>query len=498
MHTTHKNIIANYAGKLWGFISVYLFIPIYVKILGVETYGVIGFYTVLLSIMLIADAGLSATFNREAARTDDKLYLSNLLRTFEYLYLGICLCITLLVIGGSSIIAANWLHSDSIPKEQLPHYVSLMGICVALQLFITLYNGGLNGLQKQVLLNKIQIGYSLFRSGLVIIPVFFIPNLYVYFIWQIIINLLALFFTRYQVWRFIKTEEKPVFSFILLRGVWKFAMGMLVMALLSSLNTQLDKLLTGKFLSLKDFSLYSLAGILANIPVTLILPIAIAVLPQLTRLSEEKRTEELKEVYCIYSSIIAIISVIVTSILFVFTKEFAHIWLHDSEIVAGIDIITKILIVGGMFLSLQFMPFYLAIANGHNITNIKVSLIGLLVIIPALILLIPRYGLVGASIPWLCLNFLAFCILGYVLTNRFLPGTFTKWITKDILLPLFLCFAAAGIVYIVTLYFPKGYFVLLYGCVIAGLSVLFNYFAMQKMHPEIGIKDYIYSIIKRK
>ena len=56
-----KNIIANIAGKVWTFVSIYLFIPLYVKILGVEAYAVIAFYATLQTFLTLADVGLTAT-----------------------------------------------------------------------------------------------------------------------------------------------------------------------------------------------------------------------------------------------------------------------------------------------------------------------------------------------------------------------------------------------------------------------------------------------------
>ena len=88
-----KNIIANYIGKIWGIISVFLFVPFYIKLLGIESYAVINFYTVVLTIMYFADGGLSATLNREIARTTDKKYIGNMLFTIEKVYLAICLFI---------------------------------------------------------------------------------------------------------------------------------------------------------------------------------------------------------------------------------------------------------------------------------------------------------------------------------------------------------------------------------------------------------------------
>ena len=92
-----KNIFANFLGRFWSIISVFLFVPFYVKLLGIESYAVISFYTVILTIMYFADGGLSATLNREIARSSDKLYIGRMLFTIERLYLITCASIILLI-----------------------------------------------------------------------------------------------------------------------------------------------------------------------------------------------------------------------------------------------------------------------------------------------------------------------------------------------------------------------------------------------------------------
>jgi O-antigen/teichoic acid export membrane protein len=90
-----RNIIANATGRFWSIVSVYLFVPLYIKYLGIEAYGVIGFYAVLQGILFLADAGLSATLNRELARLsslpDRAKEMRDLVRTIEVLYWAIAI-----------------------------------------------------------------------------------------------------------------------------------------------------------------------------------------------------------------------------------------------------------------------------------------------------------------------------------------------------------------------------------------------------------------------
>ena len=89
-----KNSVANIIAKIWSILSLYLFVPIWINLLGIEGYGVISFYTVLVTLMHFADAGLSATLTREFARGDiDNRYRRDLLRTIECIYIIISVLI---------------------------------------------------------------------------------------------------------------------------------------------------------------------------------------------------------------------------------------------------------------------------------------------------------------------------------------------------------------------------------------------------------------------
>ena len=63
-----RNVLANYAGQAWTGVMGIAFIPIYIRILGIEAYGLIGIFAILQGAMALLDTGMTSTFNREMAR----------------------------------------------------------------------------------------------------------------------------------------------------------------------------------------------------------------------------------------------------------------------------------------------------------------------------------------------------------------------------------------------------------------------------------------------
>ncbi|MFE3869292.1 oligosaccharide flippase family protein [Flavobacterium sp. LS2P90] len=482
-----KNIIANYVGKIWGIISVFVFVPFYIKILGIESYAVVNFYTVILTIMYFADGGLSATLNREIARSTDKEYIGNMLFTIEKVYLAICLFIIVFVFSLSGIIARNWLNSDTITSDDLSLYVSLMGVSVAFQLFTTLQNSGLMGLEKQVLSNGIQVSSSIFRSAVVLIPLYLHPSLLTFFIWQLSTNIIFFFITRYNLWKYIKTNISYRFDKQVLKTVGKFAGGMMLMAIISSLNSQIDKLVISKLLSLKEFGYYALAGILSQVPEMIITPIAMGILPRMVKYSEKTERDKLTKLFHVNSFILSSLATSGAMVLFLFTKDFIFIWTHDIDIANTIENVTRVLLIGGVFLAFQYMPYYLAIANGHTRTNVRLGIVALICIVPSLIFFVKHYGLIGATYTWLIMNLFAYIYLGYFLISRFLKNEFKRWFINETLIPLVIAIVIGVASYLLTFDLQKGYFVLLYSVIIGLISLAVNLVVFNKMNPEYKI-----------
>ncbi len=56
--SVRHNIFANFAGKVWGGIFSLAFVPVYIKLMGVEVYGLIGIFLSLGALFALLDMGL--------------------------------------------------------------------------------------------------------------------------------------------------------------------------------------------------------------------------------------------------------------------------------------------------------------------------------------------------------------------------------------------------------------------------------------------------------
>ena len=437
MTGTRRNVAANIAGRLWSIGSVYLFAPIYLRLLGPESYGVVGLFAVVLGGLVIADLGLTATMSREMARLgaqgashDER---RDLARTLELIYCGIAAVIGLALIGAAPLVAAHWLRPESMSHVELVEALRLMGLAVALQLPAGLYFAGLLGLERQVAANGVQVAWGLLRSGGAALALWLVaPTLRVFFVTVAIANFFYLVATRTTLWRFLGPAIRSRFRVELLRRTWRYSAGMAGMAVLSTLLIQLDKVAVSRFVPLADFAHYSLASALAQAPAIAATAIASAVFPRLTAIVAIEATDELRRLYHASCQLVAVIAIPLGLTLAVFAPEVLAFWTRSAETAETAGAAARLLLVGSTALALQIVPYQLALAFGWVGLNLRLAGVSLVLMAPALWWLVSRYGLVGAGWAWLALNVGTLVPMIALVHRRLLPGATRTWVATDI------------------------------------------------------------------
>lgn len=454
-----RNIIANIIARAWGFISVYLFVPLYLKFLGIEAYGLVGFYSMLLGVLAFADMGFTATLNREMARLsvrkDSAGEMRDLLRTYESTYLCISSVLAVMIWAAAPVIAEQWLRSKVLQPHEMAAAIRLMGVAIAFQLPSGLYIGGLMGLERQVRANSIQIAWGVFRGlGAVLVLWLFSPTLFAFALWQLISNAIYCFFARLGLWRALPSipgHSQPHFEWRVFRDTWRYAAGMAGMAVVSTLLTQTDKLAVSKMLSLEMLGYYTLAGALASVPLMLASPIASAVFPRFTGLVASGDCNGLTRLYHKTCELVAVavIPAGLTVVLFAGHSIFA--WTGSALIAQRAGPVASLLLGGQLIQSIMVVPYYLALAHGNVRLNLQIGIASVVLITPLLIVLILKYGVVGAGVSWLVMNLCIVPPYMYLLHRRFLPGELQKWVLHDVLRPLL---AALPLILLARLFLP--------------------------------------------
>lgn len=439
-----KNIIANMIGRAWGFISVYLFVPLYLKFLGIEAYGLVGFYSTLLGVLAFADMGFTATLNREMARLtvrkDSVEEMRDLLRTYELTYLCISFVLAIIIWVTAPLIAEHWLRSSALDPQEIAAAIRLMGIAIAFQLPSGLYIGGLMGLQQQVRANSLQIAWGIYRGlGAVLVLWLFSPTIFGFAMWQLISNGIYCFSARRSLWHalsFGSIQPHAHFRWQVFHNTWRYASGMAGMAVVSILLTQIDKLAVSKMLSLEMLGFYTLAGSLAAIPLMLASPIALAIFPRFTELVALGDREQLTKLYHRTCELVAIAIIPAGLTIALFTNDVIYMWTGSAAIANQTSLVASLLLGGQLLQAITVVPYYLALAHGNIKLNLQIGIASVLLVTPLMIYLIMKYGVVGAGLSWLIMNICTLPPYMYLLHRKFLPGELSRWSIRSMGVPL--------------------------------------------------------------
>ena len=445
-----KNMAANFAGSFAQALLALIFIPLYIKFLGIEAYGLIGLFMTMQALFMLLDMGLGATVNREMARLsvlpDKAQEMRDLVRSLELIYWCIAVLIGMAVMILSPFIASYWVKPEQLSSEVIQQAILIMGLAIAFQWPVSFYSGGLVGLQRQVLLNAVNTVVATFRwCGAALVLWLVAPTIYAFFLWQIIVSILHVFLMSLFLWRSLPvTGRRSTFQRRILLGVWRFAAGMSGITILAALLTQTDKIILSKMLSLEMFGYYTLAGMVAMTLSRLIGPVFLAVYPRFTQLVELSDQESLKQLYHKTCQFVSVLILPATAVIAFFSYEVLLLWTQNPTTAEKTHILVSILIIGTAFNGLMTLPYALQLAHGWTRLGFNVNLISVIVLVPLTILMTWKYGAVGAAIVWVVLN------SGYVLVaipfmhRRLLTSEKWIWYRKDIGIPLLVAFATAG------------------------------------------------------
>lgn len=436
------NILANFAGQAWSTLMTLALVPVYIKFLGIEAYGLLGFYMMLQGFLQVLDLGLSPTMNRELARysamPEKAGEARDLVRTLEAGYWLLGIVIGGAVIGAAPFFAHRWLNISSLPSGDVQEALIMMGILVTLQWPQSFYGSGLMGLQRQVLVNSVGISLSAVSSGGAVLVLWLIsPKITALLSWQIVVSVIQVTLVPFLLWRNLPFSGRPPrFSLDVVRNVWKFAAGMSGLTLSGIILAQLDKLILSKMLSLEMFGYYTLAGVIGRAPYVLITPVFNAIFPRFSALVEMGDITRLKELYRLGSQLMATLILPMAAVLALFSYDILLLWTGSTEAATNASPIVSILVIGTALNGLMNLPYALQLAYGWTSIGLRINILFIITLVPAIFFMATYYGAAGAASVWVALNSF-YMLIGVPLTHRrLLKGEAGRWFVEGVVLPL--------------------------------------------------------------
>jgi len=442
MSQIKRNLIANFVGKGWAALMGIAFIPLYIKLMGIESYGLVGFFTTLQGVFALLDLGLTTTLNRELARysTEGKKSkdMRDLVRTLETIYWGLAFSIGAIVLMLSPFIASVWIKAESLSVEVVQQSVMLMGLVMAFQWPLGFYSGGLLGLQRQVLFNFLNvIWYTLRFAGGILVLWLVSPTIVTFFEWQVVVSALSTALMAIALWSSLPTSlERARFRISIWHSVWRFAAGMSGISVTVLILTQLDRIILSKMLSLELFGYYALAWTVANGLTILTGSVFTVMFPVFSRQAALADTEELKHLYHRSCQLMSVLILPASILVALFAPEILVIWVQNPITVRNTYFLVSLLIIGTALNGLMNLPYALQLAYGWTSLTFYTNVISVIILIPLLVVATSHYGAVGAATIWIALNCSYVLISLQIMHRRLLPGEQWRWYFEDVGLPL--------------------------------------------------------------
>lgn len=437
-----RNLVANYLGQGWTALMGLAFIPLYIKYLGIEAYGLIGLFALLQASLSLLDMGITPTLSREMARftggTHSAQSIRDLLRSCEIIIIGMGGVIAAGIWAASDWLARDWLRVENLPVEAVIQACAIMGCVTALRIVEGLYRSCIVGLQRHVLFNVVSSAMATLRGlGAVVILAWVSPSIEAFFIWQGIISILTVGVLSVATYQTIpSTKHSARFSLAALSGVRRYAVGVMGITFLSLLLMQTDKLLLSKLLDLSDYGYYSFAAVVSAGLYIMVSPIGQAWFPRLSELHARKDQAGLIETYHQGAQLVTVLMGSAAVVLIVFVETILHIWTQDTDIARHSATLVRLLALGNLLNGLMWIPYQTQLAHGWTGLTVRINIISVIIIVPAILWVTPRYGAVGAAWVWVSLN-AGYVLIGvHFMYRKILIGEKWRWYLQDIILPI--------------------------------------------------------------
>lgn len=438
MSLVKRNIVANILGKVVTGLFILIFVPLHLRFLGAEAYGLIGFYATIQTMFLLVDMGFGGAFTREMARlsvTSDKAQeMRDLCRTFEVGFLLIGSIAALLIVVLSQPIANHWVNPEYLSSNVVAVAITLMGVSIGLQFPFLIYQGGLLGLQRQSMHSGLNIFIGLLRGlGALLVLMFVESSISAFFGWQVVVSAIQFFLGRFLAWKSLPKSQNPSrINFSLIIPLWRFAAGMAGIAVCSMILMQADKLILSKMITLEQFGYYSLASMVAGIPFMLAGPISNAVYPRFTQLVTMEQVSELAFFYHRACQITAVLVIPAGLFLAIFPMEFMLFWTGNPIVAQNTYQLVSVLAIGSMLLSIMYIPYALQLAFSWTKLALYFNVLAIIILIPSMIFLTRIYGVLGACFVWLILNVAYVLGMIQLMHKRILPKEKLIWYKDDV------------------------------------------------------------------
>ncbi len=443
-----KNTIFNLIGQVLPIIAAVLGVPILIKYLGVEKFGILSLLWMVMWYSTMLDLGLGRSttkFIAEALANSKFDQIPKILLTSAFAQVLIGTVVGLIFFALTPFVVERLLKitPEIIPETKISFYI--ISASVPLILISATFQGMLEAYQRFDLVNAVLVPVKI---GVLVLSI--VGALLNFKLYGIVILLIAMrvfmTFTLFFLDIKICPEVKKVFDldFKILQTLLSFGGWVTVINIVNPILVYIDRFLIGAILSVSVLAYYTapfeILQRLWIIPASL----NMTLFPAFSSLSGGEQSEKLGS---IFSKAVKLTFVVLFPIVFMlsfFSFEILKIWLGFDFAVKSSDVF-KVIALGIFASSIAGFPTILLQGVGRPELPAKLYLVELVVYIPFVSFFIYKFGIIGAGIGWLIRQVIEMVLLywmvfkiGAVTVKNFFSGDVLNLILLSIVLVSFL------------------------------------------------------------
>lgn len=335
-----------YFSQIYKAVLPLFFVPLIIHELGVEQYGMVSFFSMLMGWVGLLDAGISGTFIKLVATNKNNFQQFNkvckLFFQVSLLFFLMAFILSWLVWFNSGYISTQWLNTD-IGADISKSCVSMIGFILAIIYLKTYLASFLNGMEKQ----HFVAGWFIVSSSILYgLSYWVVKNmddkLLLYFYTLVIVSIgdlvvivLMLLFFIYR--NKLSISKHTMLSIInedefRLSSIFKFSLQLSGLSIIWVVATQIDKLVLSTYSTLSSYAHYQIATQLGAILAVFSTPLSQFLLPRLSALYKEKKNTEFTFIFIICFVLFIVVLGPIVPYFFFFGEKLISLWMHSQEL----------------------------------------------------------------------------------------------------------------------------------------------------------------------
>ncbi|HMP89035.1 MAG TPA: oligosaccharide flippase family protein [Kiritimatiellia bacterium] len=443
------NTVANLAGQLMAPVISLAMVPIYLAYLGMEPYGLIGFFSALLLLLGVFSQGITHALQREFARRDhlegQKSSMRRLALTFERIYGVLGFLAALIIATGAGYISREWVQSQQLDYRTVEMAIYLLALRIAISFPQGVYLSVFIGTQHQVQSNAITITVTLIGAMINLAVVILTRSILGLYIAEVATSMILIMVLRQRAFRILPAPENAdpgIFSSQDVRAIAKPSAGIMWTSGIGIIITQIDRVLLSKLVTLAQLAVYN-AGIAGGRLISMLyMPFLTAAFPETCQIAATGDRHRLSTHITRNATVVSMLTAAFALPVCFFASDILLVWTRQPVISEEGWRIMVVYILGSLALSNASVFYMLQMALGSVHYSAIYNTVALVWYPPIIRWLIQHYGSEGAAWAWFIYGMITWVFMIAISYARYLELSQLIHYLRRCLTPILL---AAGV-----------------------------------------------------